>query len=506
MFFNHLLSLAIWVPIVAGVLVLATGSDERAGFARILALIGALAGFAVTLPLFALFDRANGGYQFVELLPWIPALNVNYALGVDGISVLFVILNAFITLMVVLAGWEVIQKRPAQYMAAFLIMSGLINGAFAAQDALLFYVFFEGMLIPLYLIIGMWGGPRRVYASVKLFLYTLLGSLLMLVGLVYLSHLAGGSFAIADLQNIQQIPMGVQQLLFVAFFMAFAVKVPMFPVHTWLPDAHVEAPTGGSMVLAAITLKIGAYGFLRFILPVLPDASRFFAPAVIVLSLIAVIYIGMVALVQTDMKKLVAYSSISHMGFVTLGIFLFSGVFSGSPLGELNDWGLKGAIVQMISHGFVSAAMFMCIGVMYDRLHTRNIADYGGVVNVMPKFAAFMMLFGMANAGLPATSGFVGEFMVIMGAVEVNLWIGALAALTLIYGASYTLWMYKRTIFGEITNPEVREMKDINCREFAILAILAAAVLGMGLYPEPFVAVVHQAADHLIAQVAQSKI
>ncbi|MDK4526265.1 NADH-quinone oxidoreductase subunit M [Kingella kingae] len=504
MFFNNLLSLAIWVPILAGVLVLATGTDSRAPLARILALIGAAAGFLVTLPLFTHFDRANAGYQFTELHAWIPALNLNYALGVDGISVLFVILNAFITLMVVLAGWEVIQKRPAQYMAAFLIMSGLINGAFAAQDAILFYVFFEAMLIPLYLIVGMWGGPRRVYAAMKLFLYTLLGSLLMLVALIYLGAQAN-SFAITDLQNLKQIPMGAQQLVFIAFFLSFAVKVPMFPVHTWLPDAHVEAPTGGSMVLAAITLKIGAYGFLRFVLPIVPDASRYFAPVIIVLSLIAVIYIGMVALVQTDMKKLVAYSSISHMGFVTLGIFLFSGMFSGQ-LGELNDWGLKGAIVQMISHGFVSAAMFMCIGVMYDRLHTRNIADYGGVVNVMPKFAAFMMLFGMANAGLPATSGFVGEFMVIMGAVEVNLWIGALAALTLIYGASYTLWMYKRTIFGEITNPHVAEMKDINCREFAILAILAAAVLGMGLYPEAFIAVVHQAADNLIAQVAQSKI
>ena len=504
MFFNNLLSLAIWVPILAGVLVLATGTDSRAPLARILALIGAVAGFLVTLPLFTHFDRANAGYQFTELHAWIPALNLNYALGVDGISVLFVILNAFITLMVVLAGWEVIQKRPAQYMAAFLIMSGLINGAFAAQDTILFYVFFEAMLIPLYLIVGMWGGPRRVYAAMKLFLYTLLGSLLMLVALIYLGVQAN-SFAITDLQNLKQIPMGVQQLVFIAFFLSFAVKVPMFPVHTWLPDAHVEAPTGGSMVLAAITLKIGAYGFLRFVLPIVPDASRYFAPVIIVLSLIAVIYIGMVALVQTDMKKLVAYSSISHMGFVTLGIFLFSGMFSGQ-LGELNDWGLKGAIVQMISHGFVSAAMFMCIGVMYDRLHTRNIADYGGVVNVMPKFAAFMMLFGMANAGLPATSGFVGEFMVIMGAVEVNLWIGALAALTLIYGASYTLWMYKRTIFGEITNPHVAEMKDINCREFAILAILAAVVLGMGLYPEAFIAVVHQAADNLIAQVAQSKI
>jgi hypothetical protein len=377
-------------------------------------------------------------------------------------------------------------------------MSGLINGAFAAQDAILFYVFFEGMLIPLYLIIGVWGGPRRVYASVKLFLYTLMGSLLMLVAMVYLYYQTG-SFSIVDFQNIKQIPLGVQQLLFIAFFLSFAIKVPMFPVHTWLPDAHVEAPTGGSMVLAAITLKLGAYGFLRFILPIMPDAARYFAPVIIVLSLIAVIYIGMVALVQTDMKKLVAYSSISHMGFVTLGMFLFVN-------GQLNDWALKGAIIQMISHGFVSAAMFMCIGVMYDRLHTRNIADYGGVVNVMPKFAAFMMLFGMANAGLPATSGFVGEFMVIMGAVKVNFWVGALAAMTLIYGASYTLWMYKRVIFGAIHNPHVAEMKDINCREFAILAILAVAVLGMGLYPQAFIEVVHQAANDLIAHVAQSKI
>lgn len=500
MFFNNLLSLAIWLPILAGVLVLATGSDEKAPLARILALVGAAASFVITLPLFTQFDRASGGYQFTELHAWIPALNLNYALGVDGISVLFIILNAFITLMVVLAGWEVIQKRPAQYMAAFLIMSGLINGAFAAQDAILFYTFFEGMLIPLYLIIGMWGGQRRMYAAMKLFLYTLLGSLLMLVALIYLSYQAGGSFAIADLQAIKNIPLGVQQLLFIAFFLSFAVKVPMFPVHTWLPDAHVEAPTGGSMVLAAITLKVGAYGFLRFILPILPDASRYFAPVVIVLSLIAVVYIGLVALVQTDMKKLVAYSSISHMGFVTLGFFLF--MQNGQP----ESWAFKGAIMQMISHGFVSAAMFMCIGVMYDRLHTRNIADYGGVVNVMPKFAAFMMLFGMANAGLPATSGFVGEFMVIMGATHYSLWIGAIAATTLIWGASYTLWMYKRVIFGEIRNPAVKEMKDINAREFAILAILAVAVLGMGLLPEPFIAVIHQAADNLMAQIAQSKI
>ena len=500
MFFNNLLSLAIWLPILAGVLVLATGSDEKAPLARILALIGAVASFVVTLPLFTQFDRADAGFQFTELHAWIPALNLNYALGVDGISVLFIILNAFITLMVVLAGWEVIQKRPAQYMAAFLIMSGLINGAFAAQDAILFYTFFEGMLIPLYLIIGMWGGQRRMYAAMKLFLYTLLGSLLMLVALIYLSYQAGGSFAIADLQAIKNIPLGVQQLLFIAFFLSFAVKVPMFPVHTWLPDAHVEAPTGGSMVLAAITLKVGAYGFLRFILPILPDASRYFAPVVIVLSLIAVVYIGLVALVQTDMKKLVAYSSISHMGFVTLGFFLF--MHNGQP----ESWAFKGAIMQMISHGFVSAAMFMCIGVMYDRLHTRNIADYGGVVNVMPKFAAFMMLFGMANAGLPATSGFVGEFMVIMGATHYSLWIGAIAATTLIWGASYTLWMYKRVIFGDIRHPAVKEMKDINAREFAILAILAVAVLGMGLLPEPFIAVIHQAADNLMAQIAHSKL
>lgn len=498
MFSNYLLSLAIWIPIAAGVLVLAAGKDSRAPLARVLAFMGALAGFLVTLPLFTGFDRLSGGYQFTEFHEWIPLLKINYALGVDGISVLFIILNAFITLLVVLAGWEVIRKRPAQYMAAFLMMSGLINGAFAAQDAILFYVFFEGMLIPLYLIIGVWGGPRRVYASVKLFLYTLMGSLLMLVAMVYLYYQTG-SFSIVDFQNIKQIPLGVQQLLFVAFFLSFAVKVPMFPVHTWLPDAHVEAPTGGSMVLAAITLKLGAYGFLRFILPIMPDAARYFAPVIIVLSLIAVIYIGMVALVQTDMKKLVAYSSISHMGFVTLGMFLFVN-------GQLDDWALKGAIIQMISHGFVSAAMFMCIGVMYDRLHTRNIADYGGVVNVMPKFAAFMMLFGMANAGLPATSGFVGEFMVIMGAVKVNFWVGALAAMTLIYGASYTLWMYKRVIFGAIRNPHVAEMKDINCREFAILAVLAIAVLGMGLYPNAFIEVVHQAANDLIAHVAQSKI
>ncbi|ORF39490.1 NADH-quinone oxidoreductase subunit M [Snodgrassella alvi] len=496
--YDNLLSLAIWLPVVAGVAVLATGSDKHAGIARVLALIGALVSFLITLPLFFKFNRLNGGFQFKEFHVWIESLNINYALGVDGLSVLFVILNSFITLLVVLAGWQVIQKRPAQYMAAFLIMSGLINGAFAAMDAIVFYVFFEGMLIPMYLIIGIWGGPRRVYASIKFFLYTLMGSLLMLVGFVYLSNQTG-SFSIEEWHNIKHLAMTAQILLFIAFFLSFAVKVPMWPVHTWLPDAHVEAPTGGSMVLAAITLKIGGYGFLRFILPILPDAARYIAPVIIVLSLVAVIYIGMVALVQTDMKKLVAYSSISHMGFVTLGFFLFTG-------GYLNDWAFKGAIMQMISHGFVSAAMFMSIGVMYDRMHTRDISAYGGVVNSMPVFASFMLFFAMANAGLPGTSGFVGEFMVIVGAVKTNFWVGALAALTLIYGAAYTLWMFKRVVFGAIKNPEVAQLKDVNKRELLILVILAVAVLGFGLYPEPFIAVVHQAANDLIVQAAQSKL
>lgn len=496
--FENLLSLAIWVPILFGLLVIATGADKNAQIARIIALVGSLAGFLVTIPLYTGFDVLHGGMQFEELRPWVASLNINYHLGVDGISVLFVILNSFTTMLVVLAGWEVIQKKVAQYMGAFLIMSGLINGAFAALDAVLFYVFFEAMLIPMYLIIGVWGGPRRVYASIKFFLYTLLGSLLMLVAFIYLYFKSGYSFEILKYHTLP-LPLTAQLLLFVAFFMSFAVKVPMWPVHTWLPDAHVEAPTGGSMVLAAITLKLGAYGFLRFVLPIVPDAANELSWLMVAFSLVAVVYVGLVALVQTDMKKLVAYSSISHMGFVTLGLFLFTGR-------DLNVWAVEGALIQMVSHGFVSAAMFMSIGVMYDRLHSRNIADYGGVVNRMPIFAAFFLLFAMANSGLPATSGFVGEFMVIMGAVQVNFWVGFLAATTLIFGAAYTLWMYKRVIFGDITNSHVAEMNDVNARELLILIILAVTVLGMGLYPEMFVRVMHVSVNDLIEHVAQSKL
>ena len=488
-----LLSLAVWVPILGGLLVLATGSDRNAPLARMLAFAVAVAGFIVTIPLYTGFDASTSAMQFTELMPWVPRFNINYHLGVDGLSVLFVILNAFITILVVMAGWQVIQDKVAQYMAAFLIMSGLMNGIFSALDGVLFYVFFEASLIPLYLIIGIWGGANRVYAAIKFFLYTLLGSLLMLIALLYLFMESGGSFSILDWH---QVPLAIepQVLIFLAFLVAFGVKVPMWPVHTWLPDAHVEAPTGGSVVLAAIALKLGAYGFLRFSLPIVPDAAQQMAPLVITLSLIAVVYIGFVALVQADMKKLVAYSSISHMGFVTLGFFIF------------NPLGLEGALVQMISHGFVSGAMFLCIGVLYDRMHSRQIADYGGVVHTMPKFAAFFMLFAMANSGLPATSGFVGEFMVVLGAVQFNFWIGFTAAITLILGAAYSLWMYKRVVFGKIANQHVAELTDINGREFAFLAILAFCVLAMGLYPFPFTEVMHASVNELLRHVAVSKL
>jgi len=483
--------LAIWLPILAGVLVLWAG-DQRPQLLRWLALIGSILGFAVTIPLWTRFNIDTSAMQFVELRPWIERFNINYHLGVDGISLIFVLLNSFITILVVIAGWTVIETRVSQYFASFLIMSGLLNGVFSALDAILFYVFFEGTLIPMFIIIGIWGGPNRVYAAVKFFLYTLFGSLLMLIALLYLYSKSGGSFAILDWHKLP-LPLGVQIALFFGFVFAFAVKVPMWPVHTWLPDAHTEAPTGGSVVLAAILLKLGAYGFVRFSLPILPDASRHLAWLMIALSLVAIVYIGLVTLVQTDMKKLIAYSSISHMGFVTLGFFLF------------NAYGLEGSLVQMISHGFVSAAMFLCVGVMYDRMHTRAIADYGGVVNTMPKFAAFMMLFAMANSGLPATSGFVGEFMVIMGAMKVNFWLAFAAASTMVLGAAYTLWMYKRVIFGPVANDHVRKLTDLNQREFLVLSLLAAAVLWMGTYPLPFTEVMHSSVNDWLKHVATAK-
>lgn len=488
-----LLSLAIWLPIVSGLVLLACGRDDQANTVRWMALVAAIASFAVTLPLITGFDTATAAMQFVENLPWISRFNVNYHLGVDGISMWFVPLTAFITVIVVVAAWEVIEERVNQYMGAFLILSGLMVGVFSALDGLLFYVFFEATLIPMYIIIGVWGGPRRVYAAFKFFLYTLAGSLLMLIALLYLYVKSGGSFDIQTWHKLP-LPLNAQTLLFFAFFAAFSVKVPMWPVHTWLPDAHVEAPTGGSVVLAAIMLKLGAYGFLRFSLPIAPDAARAYDWLIIALSLIAVVYIGLVALVQQDMKKLVAYSSIAHMGFVTLGFFIF------------NDLGVSGALVQMISHGFVSGAMFLSIGVLYDRVHSREIASYGGVVNTMPKFAAFALLFAMANCGLPATAGFVGEWMVILGTVKYSFWLGAIAATALIFGAAYTLWMYKRVYFGAVTNDHVRELKDINAREFAMLAVLAVAVIWMGVYPKPFTDVMQASVSELLKHVATSKL
>jgi NADH-quinone oxidoreductase subunit M len=488
-----LLSVAIWLPILAGVVLLATGRDENANAVRWLALVAAIASFVVTLPLVARFDVGSAAMQFEEKVSWIERFKVNYHLGVDGISVWFVLLTAFITVVVIISAWEVITERVHQYMGAFLILSGLMVGVFCALDGLLFYVFFEATLIPMYLIIGMWGGPRRVYAAFKFFLYTLLGSLLMLVALLYLYYKSGGSFEILEWHKLP-LPLSAQSLLFFAFFAAFSVKVPMWPVHTWLPDAHVEAPTGGSVVLAAIMLKLGAYGFLRFSLPIAPDASRHWDWLIIALSLIAVLYIGLVALVQQDMKKLVAYSSIAHMGFVTLGFFIFS------------ELGISGGIVQMISHGFISGAMFLCIGVLYDRVHSREIASYGGVVNTMPTFTAFAVFFAMANCGLPGTSGFVGEWMVILGTVKFNFWLGLLAATTLVFGAAYTLWMVKRVYFGDVANAEVKALEDINSREFTMLALLAAAVLWMGVYPKPFTDVMHQSVTQLIQHVGQSKL
>jgi NADH-quinone oxidoreductase subunit M len=488
---NANLSLVIWTPIFAGLAVLVIGErNQRA--ARIVALLGSIAGLLVALPLWTQFDVKTADFQFISSTPWISAFNVNYALGIDGMSLLLILLNCVTTVLVVIAGWEVIKERVSQYMAALLILSGLMNGVFCALDALLFYVFFEATLIPMFIIIGVWGGPNRVYAAVKFFLYTLMGSLLSLVALIYLYNAAGGSFSLLHFYDLP-LTLNVQIAIFAAFMIAFAVKVPMWPVHTWLPDAHVEAPTGGSVVLAAIMLKLGGYGFLRLSLPIAPDASHELAGFVIALSLIAVVYIGLVALVQADMKKLIAYSSISHMGFVTLGIFIFSAQ------------GMEGAILQMISHGFIAGALFLCVGVLYDRVHSRLIADYGGVVNKMPVFAALFMLFAMANAGLPGTSGFVGEWLVILAAMKVNFWYAALAAITLIFGAAYTLWMYKRVMFGAVANHHVEELTDISRREFFILAVLALFVLVIGLYPAPFGAVLHESVNEILRLAAPGR-
>jgi NADH-quinone oxidoreductase subunit M len=500
----NLLSILVWLPIVGGVALLAIGDDgdatsARAGMMRWAALAISVVTFVLSIGLYTGFDTTTADMQFVERISWIPVIDVWYYLGVDGLSAPLILLTTFITPLVVIAGWEVIRTRPAQYFAAFLILEGLMNGVFSALDGLLFYVFWEAMLVPMFLIIGIWGGERRIYATLKFFLYTFLGSVLMLVAFIYLYRLTG-SF---DMAGWMEVPIGMtaQKLIFIAFLLAFAIKVPMWPVHTWLPDAHVEAPTGGSVILAAILLKMGGYGFVRFSLPMVPDGSQYFAGMMIALSLIAVVYIGFVALMQSDMKKLIAYSSIAHMGFVTLGFFIVWHMFgeSGAVLG------VQGGMVQMVSHGLISGALFLCVGVLYDRVHSRNITDYGGVANTMPVFAAFMVLFAMANAGLPGTSGFVGEFMVIIASFKANPWFAFFAAMTLVLGAAYTLWMVKRVVYGEVANDNVAALEDLNIREFIVLAVLALAVLIVGLWPAPLVEMMEVTIQQLVEQAAQSK-
>lgn len=490
---NYLLSILIWLPIFGGAGVLFLSRPEQASTARWVSLGISILVLVLSIPLWTGFDTSTAAMQFVEKADWIPRFNIQYHLGIDGIAMPLILLTALLTLIVVIAGWEVIQKRVSQYFAAFLIMEGVMIGVFAAQDALLFYLFWEVMLIPMFLIIGIWGGPNRIYATIKFFLFTLLGSLLMLVALLYLYNKSGGSFAIADYQQLP-LSMTTQKWIFMAFFMAFAVKVPMVPVHTWLPDAHVEAPTGGSVILAAIMLKMGGYGFLRFNLPITPDASHALAGFIITLSIIAIVYIAFVALVQTDMKKLIAYSSISHMGFATLGFFLF------------NQMALEGAMVQMISHGFISGALFLAVGVLYDRLHSRDIGAYGGVAKMMPKFAFFIVFFAMANAGLPGTSGFVGEFLVILGTFQVSGWLAAAAALTLILGAAYTLWMIKRVMFGPVVKDSVAGLTDLSRREMIFMSILAAFTLAVGLWPAPLLDVMRVTLENLLEHVAVSKL
>ncbi len=499
-----ILSILVWLPIVAGIVVLALGSGARAGQGKVVALAATVLTFVLSLPLYSAFDTTTAQMQFVEQIPWITRFEAYYHLGIDGISLPLILLTTFLTPLVVIAGWEVIQVRAAQYFAAFLILEGLMIGVFAALDALLFYVFWEAMLIPMFIIIGIWGGERRIYATVKFFLYTFLGSVFMLIALIYM-YLKAGSYSILDFHALP-LTLNEQLLIFLAFLLAFAVKVPMWPVHTWLPDAHVEAPTGGSVILAAVLLKMGGYGFVRFSLPIAPDASQALDWLMIGLSLIAIVYIALVALAQQDMKKLIAYSSIAHMGFVTLGFFVVFSIAANSTGGDGARLALQGGMIQMISHGLISGALFLCVGVMYDRLHSREIGAYGGVVNTMPKFAALMVLFALANAGLPGTSGFVGEFFVILGSFQASFWLAFLAATTLIFGAAYTLWLVKRVIFGEVTNDGVASLQDIGGREFFMLAVLAVAVLILGIWPAPLVELMEQTLGNLLIHVSQSKL